>query len=124
MVQTSSVRHAQTLGEHLFTLQAGGVTRSVNLTTPSGGIVQGKGDLWKLSLKTDFDFPGCVTIKHIQNMALQENHNDGWNIDSIVTFLVVNPYYWALSSVDFDVNRWIDGNGANSAKQFILSLCV
>ena len=86
--------------------------------------MRNKGDLWKLSLETDFDFTDCITVKQIENMALLENSNDGWHIDSIVTFLVVNPYYWALSSADFDVNRWVDKNGDPTSKQFILTLCV
>ena len=123
MVYTSDSLYAETVGEHQVILQANGVVKPVNLTTPVGGIVQGKGDLWKLSLETDFGFTGCVTIKHIENMAIQENDNDGWKIDSIVTFLVVNPYYWAMSSADFDVNIWIDGDNPFN-RQFILTLCV
>ena len=123
MVYTSDSLYAETVGEHQVVLQANGVGKPVNLTIPVGGIVQGKGDLWKLSLETDFGFTGCVTIKHIENMAIQENDNDGWKIDSIVTFLVVNPYYWAMSSADFDVNIWIDGDNPFN-RQFILTLCV
>lgn len=123
MVHTSDSLLAETSGEHQIIFQAGGEARLVNLTTPLGGIMQGKGDLWKLSLDYDFGFTKCVTVKQIENMALQENDNDGWKIDSIVTFLVVNPYYWAMSSADFDVNVWIDGDNPFT-RQLILTLCV
>ena len=82
------------------------------------------GEMWELSLKENFGFSGCITVEHIESMAVLENSNDGWNIASIVTFLVVNPYYWELSSVDFDINRWIDGNGDSSHKQYTLTLFV
>ena len=122
MVQTSSSQHSQTIAQHRIALQAGGITKTALLPTPSGGIVQGKGDLWKLSLETDIGFTECITLKDIQNMSIQEDGDDGWRIDSIVTFLVVDPYYWAMSSADFDVNRWIDGDSNSSAKEFILTL--
>ena len=123
MVQTSASEFAGTLGEHQVVLKANGIARAVNLTTTVGGIVPGKGDLWKLSLEYDFGFNGCITVKKIENMALQENDMDGWKIDSIVTFLVVNPFYWEMSSVDLNVNTWIDGD-LPFTKQFILTLHV
>ena len=124
LAQTSNVPFAGTIGDHKIALQANGQLKTIILPSPSGGLVQNKGDLWKLSLETDFGFTDCITVKQIENMALLENSNDGWHIDSIVTFLVVNPYYWALSSADFDVNRWVDKDGDPSYKQFILTLCV
>jgi len=123
MVQTSDDSFAETSGEHQIILRAQGEARLVNLTTPLEGIIKGKGDIWKLSLVNDFGFTKCVTVKHIENMALQENDSDGWKIDSIVTFLVSNPYYWAMSSADFDVNVWIDGDNPFTM-QFTLTLCV
>ena len=124
LTQTSNELFAGSIGDHRIALQANGQLKVITLPRPSGGLVQNKGDLWKLSLETDFGFTDCITVKHIENIALIENHNDGWRIDSIVTFLVVNPYYWALSSADFDVNRWVDKDGDPSYKQFILTLCV
>ena len=124
LAHTSNVLYAGTNGDHKIALQAKGQLKTIILPRPSGGLVQNKGDLWKLSLETDFGFYDCVTVKQIENIALIENHSDGWNIDSIVTFLVVNPYYWALSSADFDVNRWVDKDGDPLYKQFILTLCV
>lgn len=78
--------------------------------------------MWKLSLETDIGFTECITLKDIQSMSIQEDSDDGWRIDSIVTFLVVDPYYWAMSSADFDVNRWIDEDSNSSAREFILTL--
>ena len=124
LAQTSNDLFAGTIGDHRIALQANKQLKTIILPRPSGGLVRNKGDLWKLSLETDFGFTDCITVKQIENMALLENHNDGWHIDSIVTFLVVNPYYWALSSADFDVNRWVDKDGDPTSKQFILTLCV
>ena len=93
MAQTSLLLYSQNNGQHRIVLQAGGITRSTFLPTPSGGIIQGKGNLWKLSSETDIGFTECIKLKDIQytSIHIQEDDNDGWRIDSIVTFLVVNP---------------------------------
>ena len=78
MVQTSSSLYSQTNAQHRIALQAGGITRSTFLPTTPGGIIQGKGNLWKLSLETDIGFTECIKLKDIQYMSIQEdNKMDG-----------------------------------------------
>ena len=54
---------------------------------------------WKLHLKNYFGFSGCIITKDIEGITIIHGGKDGWNIDSIVTFLVVDESYWELSSV-------------------------
>ena len=82
-----------------------------------------KGDLWKLNI-ADFHFKGsCVTKDKIMSIAIKERGNDGWMIDSIVTFLKAGTSY-QLTSVDIDVSRWIDGDGDVNSLKFNLSLVL
>ena len=83
-----------------------------------------KGDLWKLSIKEDFGFSGCTTKKDIQGIAILAGGNDGWHIDSIVTYVAVNEHNWELSSVDLDVNRWVDGDSSSKDKRLTLNLVL
>ena len=124
LVSTSDIRHAGTVKAHNIGLQAKGELKTTALETPPEGLVANGTNEWKLSLEKDFQFSGCVKVRDIENLAILENHNDGWNINSVVTFLVVDPCYWALSSVDFDVNVWIDGNSDPSYKEFNLTLFI
>ena len=50
--------------------------------------------------------------------------NDSWNIESIVTFAVVDKSSWELISSDFNVFQWIDGDYGEDRKEFTLSLCL
>ena len=76
---------------------------------------ENKGDLWRIPIR-QFNFrEGCVSTSGIRQVAIQEGGNDGWNIESIITMLDRD-----LLTVDFHVNRWIDGNGSQSEKEFVL----
>ena len=57
---------------------------------PQDDFLAHKGDLWKLNLRNFFGFTTCVTMNDIQQIAILQGNNDGWNIESIVTFAVVN----------------------------------
>ena len=63
-----------------------------------------KGDLWKISLSDQ-----CIRKYDIESIAIVENSNDGWNIETIVTYIKSGNYYEPATS-NFDVNYWIDGN--------------
>ena len=65
-----------------------------------------------------------INQKSIQGIALLAGSNDGWHIDSVVTYVAVNKYNWELSSVDLDANRWIDGDSSHSYKRFTLNLVI
>ena len=89
---------------------------------PGNDMLEHKGDLWKISF-TDFHFfDGCITIQEISGVAMKQNSNDGWQIDSIVTF--VKDVYGGsqLLTQNLDAFRWIDGDGAYSSRRFPLTL--
>ena len=80
-----------------------------------------KGDLWKINF-SDFGFSdSCITIEEISRVSILATHNDGWNIDSITTFVIYTNGSRVLTQ-DFDVHRWIDGNADISYRRFDLTL--
>ena len=94
----------------MLLLKAKGQTSIKNLPDlPRDDFEPQKGDLWKLHIKDFFGFDDCITEKDVDGITIVQGSNDGWNIDSIVTFVVADQYYWELSSVDLDINQWIDG---------------
>ena len=96
---------------HKIELQAKEVTKTQTLPDlPGDDYSSSKGDLWKLSIEDYFGFTGCITKKDIQGIALLAGNNDGWHIDSIVTYVAVNKFNWELCSVDLEANRWVDGD--------------
>ena len=123
LAYTSDIGGSQTGAgvSHIIELKVDGLAKTFIFTNfPNIS----KGDLWSLSLADDFGFPGCIRKKDIQGIALLEDNSDGWNIDSIVTYVASNSYNWELSSVDLDVDRWVDGNSLDSYKRFDLNLVI
>ena len=126
---TSGVGGAQTAGSHEVELRAASQTRHVALPDrPVDDYTPNKGDLWKIPI-SDFGFslPGqCIQLTDVEEISINERHNDGWNIDSIVTFLRSgnSTYDFHLASVDIDVFRWIDGNSAHALRRFELNLVI
>ena len=103
-------------------LQVGEEIKSVTLPElPGEEFVTNKGDLWRINL-SDFGFTDtCITKGDVQRITLVEGGNDGWLIDSVVTFLRTEDSFTLLSS-DIDVSRWIDGNGGSELERFNLSI--
>ena len=123
MAYTSSLNGAGSYDNHRIRLQANGVASTINLPNlPKKKFSPNKRDLWKLDLGDSFGFTSCITINDMEHISILQGGNDGWNIESIVTFAVVDQYIWSLTSADFNVNQWIDGDGANSYKEFTLSV--
>ena len=123
LAYTSNVRDSITGADvsHKIELTVDGLAKTAIFTNFPD---QSRGDLWILSLADDFGLSGCIRKKDIQGIALLEDDNDGWNIDSIVTYVSSNKYNWQQSSVDLDVNRWIDGDSEECRKRFDLSLVI
>ena len=88
---------------------------------PGDDFESNKGDLWKLPLEDFFGFTGCVTLIDFRAISLVEATTDGWNIDSVVTFVLTADYYWDLLSVDLDVFQTIDGDEGED-RRFVLSV--
>ena len=123
MAYTSGIPYAGADQDHRIRLQAKGLSNTIYLPDlPQDDYLPNKGDLWKLDLKASFGFTSCITINDIKRISILQGSNDGWNIESIVTFAVVDQNNWELTSADFNVFQWIDGDGAKSSKEFTLSL--
>ena len=53
-----------------------------------------------------FKFGYCVKYDDIKDIFIVGSSEDGWNIDSIATFAVVNKK-WAQTSADLEAYRWV-----------------
>ena len=125
MAFTSGVSDAGSNLDHIIKLQAKGFNSAHFLPDlPKGNFEQQKGDLWKLSMEDFFGFTTCITIYDIQNISIVAGSIDGWNIESIVTFAVVNKTNWKHISADYNVNKWVDLNSGAERKEFPLSLII
>ena len=118
MAFTSNLKWANSDSSHKIELQYNGVVKTMALyNRPGDDYLLNKGDLWELSLSGW----QCIRLPAIQRVSIVPGGNDGWNIGSIVT-LVSDSSNVQLLTRDFNVNRWIDGDGASSHKKFDLSL--
>ncbi len=119
---TSDLDHAGSDKSHEVVMSVKGVVGMTVLPNlPGDDYLKNKGDLWKLSLKNDFHVTySCVKKGDIDWIEIEEHSNDGWNIASIVTFLRDGSLY-EVATIDFNVNRWIDGDGPQSHKRFRLN---
>ena len=127
MVYTSSQANADGGADsvHRIEFQAKGAIRTEVLPNlPGDDYLIHKGDLWKLNIETYFGLSGCINKHDIEGIAILAGGNDGWDIDSIVTYVAVNEHNWELSSVDLDADRWVDGDSSDTFKRFDLSLVV
>ena len=119
MAHTSNIRNAGADAVHKIRLQAKYLSSTRSLPNlPGDDYLPNKGDLWKLHLKDFFGFTTCITITDIQEISILQGNNDEWNIESIVTFAVVNQSEWEMTSADFNIFEWI----AEAYKEFKLSL--
>lgn len=58
-------------------------------------------------------------------VSVIENGNDGWNIKCIVTLVSNSTNNIQVLTQNFDMNRWIDGDGDASHRQIDLTLpCI
>jgi len=86
---------------------------------PGDDYGKSKGDFWKVHIP----YSECVTKEDIGEIAIANSGSDGWNINSIVTFVAPDQYeqQWELSSVDLGVYQWIDDT-ISGAQYFPLTL--
>ena len=105
---------------HSVQLDSNGVVRTRSLyDRPGDDYLSNKGDLWSFSFSS-FGF-SCVRISDIDRVSIVESANDGWNIETIVTLVSDSSSRLQVLTRDFDVYRWIDGDGAASHRRFDLS---
>lgn len=124
MAQTSGRDSAGADSQHRIEMQAKGLTATTYLPDlfNKNDYYPLKGDLWKLEIEDYFGVLGCVTKNDITGIAILAGSNDGWNIDSIVTYAHYTGQEFQLTSVDLDVYRWVDGDSTQEAKRFPLTL--
>ena len=120
---TSGKNHAGSDDDaYLQITHKNGIVKHVQLYNRKGDdYSKNKGDLWKIKLSA-FNFKDtCISRHDIKKLSLLHGGNDGWNIDSIVTFLKVRSNYYLLSR-DFNIFRWLDGNRSIRSRHFDLTL--
>ena len=121
---TSGLDGANTDNGHAVEIKAADQTSTANLpNNPGNDYTRHKGDLWKMSLTSDFTFNGCIRKIDIEAISIVEDSNDAWNIESIVTFFRAGSDY-QLATLDMEVNRWIDGDDLDSERSFELNLVI
>ena len=116
---TSNVGHAGSDDDHYVLINLkNGEERHLKLYDRKGNdMLENKGDLWKIPIR-QFKFrERCITKSSISRITIEEGGDDGWNIESIITMLDDH-----LLSVDFHVNRWVDGNSDRRYRKFVLHL--
>ena len=119
MAFTSGLKNAGSDVDHAVAITlANGVTKVSLLPDLKGNdYLKHKGDLWKISFERHFKIYFCVKKHDIKNIYIVESGNDGWNIETIVTFIKSGNDY-ELATSDFHVNRWIDGNSKYESRRF------
>lgn len=124
MAFTSGVAHAGSDNGHSVQVRlSGGQTRHVRLyDRPGDDMLAHKGDLWKISFSSFGFSDSCIQIGEIQQVAITERSNDGWNIESIVTLVKDSSGGVQTLTQDLDVYRWIDGNDHYSHRRLDLTL--
>ena len=122
MVFTSNLGNALSSGDFSIEVRVKGVTHKLTLPALAQATKQsGKGDLWKFNMSQfGFEFP-CIHVDEIEEIAIEEDSNDGWNIDSVVSFVGDSDGGFQLSTIDMDVNQWIDGDSLATRTRFELS---
>ena len=125
---TSGRRDAQTRSRQkvLVRHSNGRVRQVIPYKIPN---VRNKGVLWKISFSRFHFRDSCITRSNIRRVTLKYGSNDGWNIDSVVSFLrssyrwfgKIRTYYRLLST-NFNIYRWLDGNQGLAFRTYSLTL--
>ena len=91
-----------------------GITYTADLhDMPKDQASEGKGDLWKLSLVSDFNVPTwrCIKKSQITYAAIEAAGSDGWRIDSVTSYIKKVSGGYELFTCDLDADQWIDTDG-------------
>ena len=115
-----------TNSEHDIEFNTGPTTsyKSALIDLPGDQATIGKGDLWKLSLTAHFGVPvgTCIRKLDITRVAIEENSNDGWLIDSIITVVKKHRDDAEVLTIDLDKEKWIDGDGNPSEQPGVVEI--
>ena len=98
-------------GDFSLEVRVKGVTHKLTLPAlPGGTKLNGKGDLWKFNMSQfGFEF-SCIHVDEIEEIAIEEDTNDAWVVDSVVSFIGDSDGNFQLATIDMDVVQWIDGD--------------
>ena len=110
MAFTSDQPNAATLDTKIIQMEVNTEIREKPLPFSRGfTYTRSKGDLWKLNMIEFFGFAtSCITEDEVKRIEIINEGSDGWVIDSIVTYLVIDNRHYKQSSVDLEVFREID----------------
>ena len=122
MAFTSGLKNAQSDDLPFLKLTVGNREGTVAFPGHKGDMTKNKGDLWKFDIR-DFELGTCFRKRaQIDKVTIVNGGNDGWNIASVVSTIVRPGKKNYLLSADMDVDRWIDGNGDASRREYDLTL--
>lgn len=109
MVFTATTTNSESNGDFSIEVRIKKVTHKLTLPAlPGGTKTKGKGDMWKFNMSQfGFEFP-CIHADDIEEIAIEEDTSDGWNVDSIVSFIGDSDGGFQLATVDMDIAQWID----------------
>ena len=119
---TSGKANAESYEPHRVEVKTTEQTKYIQLpNTPGENYKENKGDLWKLEFDRDLGFTECVNLKGIQQVAIKAGSKDGWNIDSIVTYVgfVTRKEYFRQLTQDINAFKWVDDK--KSHVRFVLT---
>ena len=121
MATTSGLEDADSDDTHMIQIVAYGHTRQLLLyDLPGDDMQQHRGDLWVYDISW-FLFPSyCVLSTDISSISIVAIGDDGWKIDSITTVAMMANSLPIFLTMDYNVNKWIDGDGSFFDRFFIL----
>jgi hypothetical protein len=107
-----------------FRTSSSAIYKSSLFDLPENQATIGKGDLWKLDLNDHFGVPSrtCIRKSDITSIAIEEDGNDGWLIDSVVTVIKKEDDDDEILTIDLDKHQWIDGNGNPNTQGGVLQI--
>ena len=119
---TSSIADASSDGDFDLELGVNGDLYIADFSTRE----KSGGNAWKFAISDFYGIPlSCVTKRDIEEITIEEDTNDAWNIQSVLTVLRAGGDY-ELVTLEMDVSQWIDGNGrpSKSLRRFKLNLLI
>ena len=76
----------------------------------------------ELNLRSDFGFTTCVHKSDIKSVSIVPVSSDGWNVNTIVTFVCDSDRLCSLLTQDLDIDYWVDADGSDNGAPLVLSL--
>ena len=120
---TAGGRFAGSDTAHKIEVRAGGEVHLTELYDRKGDDYKAnKGDVWIFSFSDDFNFSKCIRKPDIEGITLKPGGNDGWNVESVITFAYDADGDFHLATRDINIYRTIDGNGSPDQRSIDLTV--